>query len=80
MESVGVLRGRERATESVRVFYGVRNFNSFIFAENLKFCQVSILKCFTKMITFQLLLKYPIQTDYIRGRHFNIPVEILYLV
>jgi len=58
----------------------LRNFNCFVLVENLKFCQVSILKCFIKMITFQLLLKYPIQTYYIIGRNFNIQVQILYLV
>jgi len=74
-----VLRGRGRAMESVRAcaVSWVRSFNSFIFYENLKVCQVSVLKCFTKIITFQLLLKYHIQMDYIIARHFNILVEIL---
>ena len=80
MESVHVLRWRKRATQSVHVFCRVGNFNSFIFVENLKFYQVSISKCFKKIITFQLILKYLIQTYYIIGRHFNILVEILYLV
>ena len=30
----------------------VKNFNFFIFSENLKFSQISILKCFIKMIAF----------------------------
>ena len=43
-----VLRGRGRAMESVRAcaVSWVRSFNSFIFYENLKVCQVSVLKCF----------------------------------